>query len=620
MSEKLSIKVFVWLILISLFAMYQQTEAQQKPANRPRKQTAAAKPLPPEIAFTVSMRKPWTHLLEIEMQVRWENAPEKTELKMPVWTPGSYLIREYSRHVQQFSVRDAGGKALPWTKINKNTWQIETKGVKDFTASYKVYSNELTVRTNELNHEHAFWNNTALLFYIKDHLNVPATVRVEPYGNWRVATGLPAVPGSENTFRAENFDILYDSPFEVSDFREIRFVVRGKEHRYVVTGDGNYDLERLAADTSKIIEECYKIFGELPYENYLFIVNTRGSGGLEHMNSTALQVNRFAFGNETRYKNFLRLVAHEFFHLWNVKRIRPDVLGPFDYENENYTRLLWVAEGATAYYEGVILMRAGLISADEMLDAIAGLITQLQNRPGRFETSLEESSFDAWIKYYRQDENAVNNQISYYDKGEIVSFLLDISIRAASDGKHSLDDVFRYLNDEFAKKGRNYSSADFQSACERYAGRSLEDIFSKYVRGRDEIDYAAITTGIGLQSIISEPHSRRAYIGADMVDDAGRVLVRSVPAGTPAYEQGLNAGDQIVAVDGHRASQAFLTQYIGEKRPGDKVKLSFFRHDRLREMEFTLGPNTRKEFIFIAVDQPTEQQRRLYQQYFGRNL
>jgi predicted metalloprotease with PDZ domain len=451
-------------------------------------------------------------------------------------------------------------------------------------------------------------------------LNVPATVRVEPYGNWRVATGLPAVPGSENTFRAENFDILYDSPFEVSDFREIRFVVRGKEHRYVVTGDGNYDLERLAADTSKIIEECYKIFGELPYENYLFIVNTRGSGGLEHMNSTALQVNRFAFGNETRYKNFLRLVAHEFFHLWNVKRIRPDVLGPFDYENENYTRLLWVAEGATAYYEGVILMRAGLISADEMLDAIAGLITQLQNRPGRFETSLEESSFDAWIKYYRQDENAVNNQISYYDKGEIVSFLLDISIRAASDGKHSLDDVFRYLNDEFAKKGRNYSSADFQSACERYAGRSLEDIFSKYVRGRDEIDYAAITTGIGLQSIISEPHSRRAYIGADMVDDAGRVLVRSVPAGTPAYEQGLNAGDQIVAVDGHRASQAFLTQYIGEKRPGDKVKLSFFRHDRLREMEFTLGPNTRKEFIFIAVDQPTEQQRRLYQQYFGRNL
>jgi predicted metalloprotease with PDZ domain len=620
MFEKFSIKVFIGLIFMSLSVMYQETEAQRKTAPNTRKQPAAAKPAPPDISFTVSMPRPWTHLLEVEMQVRWENAPDKTELKMPVWTPGSYLVREYARHVQQFSVRDAAGRELAWTKVNKNTWQVETKGVKQFTASYKVYSNELTVRTNELNYEHAFWNNTALLFFIKDHLNVPATVKVNPYGNWRVATGLPAVPGSENTFRADNFDILYDSPFEVSDLKEKRFEVRGKMHRYVVTGDGNYDLDRLAADTAKIIEECYKIFGELPYEDYLFIVNTRGGGGLEHMNSTALQVNRFAFRNETRYKNFLRLVAHEFFHLWNVKRIRPDVLGPFDYENENYTRMLWIAEGSTAYYEGVILLRAGLISADEMLDAVAGLITQLENRPGRFETSLEEASFDAWIKYYRQDENAINNQVSYYDKGEIVNMLLDISIRTASDGKHSLDDVFRHLNDEFAKKGRNFTSADFQAACERFAGKSLEDFFAKYVRGRDEIDYSAITAGVGLWSAISQPNARRAYIGADMVEDAGRLNIRSVPAGTPAYDQGLNAGDQIVAVDGHRVSQSFLTQYIGERKPGDKVRLTIFRHDRLRDIDFTLGSNTRKEFSFVPVDQPSEQQQRLYRQYLGRDM
>jgi predicted metalloprotease with PDZ domain len=620
MFEKNSIKVIIGLIFVSLFVMYQESQGQRKPAPSPRKQPAVVKPVPPEIAYTISMSKPWTHLLEVEMQVRWETAPDKTELKMPVWTPGSYLVREYSRHVQQFAVRDASGNEMSWTKLNKNTWQLDTKGVKQFTASYKVYSNELTVRTNELNYEHAFWNNTALLFAIRDHLNVPSTVRVKPYGNWRVATGLPAVPGSENTFRAENFDVLYDSPFEVSDFKEKRFEVLGKMHRYVVTGEGNYDLDRLAADTTKIIEECHKIFGELPYDDYTFIVNTRGRGGLEHMNSTALQVDRFAFRNDTRYKNFLRLVAHEFFHAWNVKRIRPDVLGPFDYENENYTRLLWVAEGATAYYEGIILLRAGLISADEFLDAIATLITQLQNRPGRFETSLEEASFDAWIKFYRQDENAVNNQVSYYDKGEIVHMLLDINIRVASDGKHSLDDVFRYLNDEFSKKNRNFTPADYQAASEKFAGGSLDEFFAIYVRGRDEIDYSAITTAIGLWSVISEPSARRAYIGADLFEEAGRLNVRNVPAGTPAYDQGINAGDQIVAVDGYRVSQTFLTQYIGERKPGDKVRLTIFRHDRLRDIEFTLGANTRKEFSFTPVEQPTEQQQRLYSQYLGRDM
>lgn len=613
-------KVLLLFIFALIFSMYQETPAQRKRAKTTKTQTIEVKAAPPEINFTVSMPKPWTHLLEVEMKIDWAQMPEKTELKMPVWTPGSYLVREYARHVQDFAVKDANGNNLNWQKTNKNTWAVETKGAKTITASYKVYSNELTVRTNELNDEHAFFTPAALLFFIKDQLKTSSTVKVTPYKNWKVATGLPKVAGQENTFRAENFDVLYDSPFEVSDYKEVNFTVQGKPHRYIFSGEGNYDMNKIATDTAKIIEECYKIFGELPYNDYTFIVNLRGGGGLEHLNSTALQWNRFGFKPQSRHNDFLGLVAHEYFHLWNVKRIRPDALGPFDYENENYTKLLWVAEGATSYYESVLLRRAGIIGDKEMLSGKAGMFQQLQNRPGRFETSLEESSFDAWIKYYRPDENSINNQISYYDKGDIVNMMLDLTIRSSSNGAKSLDDVFRYLYAEFYKKDKNYTPEDFQKVAEMMAGKSLDDFFTKYVRGTEEIDYDAILNPFGLRLAVDESGTNRAYIGADLAEQGGNLTIRSIPSDTPAYEQGLNTGDQIVAVDGYKASQQFLSSYLNEKRPGDKVRLTIFRFDKLREVEFTLGKNIRKGYGIVEIENPTDAQKRLYEDYTKAEL
>jgi predicted metalloprotease with PDZ domain len=612
-------QLLLLFIFTLLFSMYQETSAQTNRAKTTKTQGAEVKTVAPDISYTVSMSKPWTHLLEVEMRMNWAQMPAQAQLKMPVWTPGSYLVREFARHVQDFAATDASGNNLSWQKINKNTWQIDTKGAKTIVAKYRVYANELTVRTNELNDEHAFWNNAALLMFPKDQLRAASTVRVVPYGNWKIATGLPKVEGQANTFRAENFDVLYDAPFEVSDFKEITFTVQGKPHRYVVTGEGNYDLKQMAADTTKIIEESAKIFGDLPYNDYTFIVNLRGGGGLEHANSTALQWNRFGFQPRARYIGFLNLVAHEFFHLWNVKRIRPDALGPFDYENENYTKLLWVAEGATSYYEGILLRRAGLISEKEFLDGKASMIQQLQERPGRFETSVEDASFDAWIKYYRQDENAINNQISYYDKGDIVNMMLDIEIRTASGGAKSLDDVMRYLYDEYAKKGRNYTPEDYQKVAEMMAGKSLNDFFAKYVRGTEEIDYSAIVKGIGLE-FNTEAGSGRSYIGANLADEDGRLMVRSIPAGTPAYEQGLNTGDQIVAIDGYRASQNFLQSYTGGKKPGDKVKMTIFRFDKLRDIDFTLGSDARKSYSFTPVENPTDAQAKIFQGYLNAAL
>lgn len=597
-------------LFLAIFYMSQETAAQT--AGKTAKNV-------PEIAYTVSMPEPWTHLLKVEMRMKWNEMPAAAELKLPVWTPGSYLVREYARHVQDFAASNAAGRPLSWQKINKNTWQIQTAGVKEIVVKYAVYSNELTVRTNELNDEHGFWNNAALLMFPKDKLNAPSTVTVEPYGNWKIATGL-AKTDRPNTFYAENFDILYDSPFEVSNFKETTFAVHGVPHRLVITGDGNYDLKQIAEDTTKIANEGVKIFGELPIKDYTIIVNLRGGGGLEHLNSTALQWSRFGFKPRMRYIGFLNLVAHEYFHLWNVKRIRPDALGPFDYENENYTRLLWFAEGGTAYYESVLLRRAGLITDKELLATKAGMIEQLQSRPGRFQTSLEEASLDAWIKYYRQDENSVNNQVSYYDKGEIVAMMLDLTIRNASGGGRSLDDVMRYLYTEFYKKDRNFSPADLQQAAEKMAGKSLDEFFAKYVRGREEIDYAGIFKPLGIDVQISKPNEKKAYLGANLAEENGRLTVRSVPADTPAYQQGLNYGDQIVAIDGNRATLSFLQSYISELSPGDKVKLTIFRFDQLREMTITLGGDTRGVYKFVPFENADEKQKELYRYYLQADL
>jgi predicted metalloprotease with PDZ domain len=423
--------------------------------------------------------------------------PNESDLIMPVWTPGSYLIREFERHVQDFAA-DANGRALDWIKVNKNTWRVRTNGARQWRATYRVYANELTVRTSELNSDHAFWNNAALLMFPDGRLDAPSTLRVVPPSAWKVATGLPEVSGQPNTFQAKNFDILYDSPFEVSDFKELKFEVRGVPHRIVIDGEGNYDPERMRTDVRKIVEAETAMFGAIPYQNYTFILHLRSEtgGGLEHLNSTALGFRRFNFSTDKNYRNFLSLVAHEFFHLWNVKRIRPDALGPFDYTKENYTRLLWVAEGITEYYGNLMVRRAGLISDQVYLAHLADQIKDFQETPGRQVMSAEEASFDSWIKFYRPDENTVNSQISYYDKGELLGLLLDLDIRRRTNNGKSLDDVMRYLYTDFFQKGRNYTPADFQKACELMAGSGLDDLFAKNIRGRSELSYNAFLSAV----------------------------------------------------------------------------------------------------------------------------
>ncbi|HSL55086.1 MAG TPA: PDZ domain-containing protein [Pyrinomonadaceae bacterium] len=598
----------------------------------------AAAQVPPEISFTVAMPRPHTHLFDVDVAIKRTAAgPQEELLVMPVWTPGSYLIREFERHVQDFAAADAAGQPLKWEKTNKNTWRIVTNGAREWHATYRVYANELSVRTSELNSEHAFWNNANLLMYLEGFLKSPSTVRVLAPDVWKVATGLPAAPGQKNTFRAENFDVLYDSPFEASNFKTIVFNVKSVPHRIVIDGEGNYDPERMRRDVQKIVETQVELMGgEIPYRDYTFILHLRANagGGLEHQNSTALGYPRFGFkirsGDratsaapnttetpERDYRGFLSLVSHEFFHLWNVKRIRPDALGPFDYTQENYTKLLWAAEGITDYYADLVLRRAGLISESEFLSATARAMQNLQNTPGRLEQSVEESSFDAWVKYYRQDENSVNSQVSYYDKGALLGLLLDLEIRKRSNGAKSLDDVMRYLYAEFFKKNRNYGPADFQKASEQMAGASLEEFFSKYVRGTEELDYNAALAAAGLRLETSAAADAKVYFGADVVQEDDRLMVKRVYAGSPAYEQGLNAGDQILAMDNMRATRDFFNARMAEKKPGDLVNLTIFRFDDLSSVLIRLGDKRESSFRIVPVVSPTAVQKQIYKNWLS---
>jgi predicted metalloprotease with PDZ domain len=573
------------------------------------------------ISFTVSMPKPWTHLLEVEMRVQVPanlNVPSETNLIMPVWTPGSYLIREFERNVQDFSA-DAGGNNLDWTKTNKNTWQIKTNGARQLRVFYRVYANEFSVRTNELNADHAFWNNAALLMYPEGGISRPSTLTVVTPPGWKIATGLPEI--SSKTFRAGNFDILYDSPVECGNFKQIDFAVRGVPHRIVIDGDGNYDPDRMRRDVQKIVETEVALFDQIPYHDYTFILHLRpGGGGIEHLNSTSLGFPRNGFGNENGWRSFYGLVAHEFFHLWNVKRIRPDALGPFDYTKENYTRSLWVAEGITSYYGDLNVRRAGLNSEKDYLDGLARSIQTFQNTPGRLEMSAEDASFNAWIKEYRPDENSLNSQISYYDKGELLGLLLDLEIRRRSQNAKSLDDVMRYLYHDFYEKNRNYTPADFQKACELMAGSSLDDFFRSYVRGRDELNYNAALNAAGLELKTDggdSAQTERPFLGANLNQNGDRLVVSSVRSGTPAYEQGLNANDQIVALDGMRVNRDQFEGLIAAKRPGAVIHLTLFRNDDLRTLDIKLGGRRDTPYRIVQLSAASDDQKRIYQSWLN---
>lgn len=551
------------------------------------------------LRYTLRFPAPHTHYVEVEATVPTHGKPA-IELAMAVWTPGSYLVREYARHVEGVVARTPDGTALSLDKSRKNRWRIHTNEARTIVVTYRVYCREMSVRTNWVEDGFALLNGAStFLTLVEDAVRPHEVQLVLPEGWQTTVTALPAVSdGGAHHYRAADFDTLIDSPMLAGNPAMYTFEVDDIPHYLVNEGEsGLWDGPSAARDVEKIVRAHRHMWGFLPYDTYVFFnMITEAGGGLEHKNSTILMTSRWHSRVRKDYLSWLSLVSHEFFHVWNVKRLRPVELGPFDYENEVYTKNLWTAEGITSYYTELGVRRAGLCTPDEFFERLSNLIERLQTTPGRLVHPLEMASYDAWIKFYRPDENSPNTTMSYYTKGAVVAWLLDAKIRAATDGVKSLDDMLRLAYARYAG-AQGFTREDFRALAQEVAGVDLSAWFVSVLETTDELDYSEALHWFGLRfktAPVATPE--KAWLGLVTRIDNGRLLVSQVPRQTPGWQYGFNVDDEILAIDDYRVLPQHWETRLAHYRPGEQATVLVARRERLQLLAVTFAAEPLKRW------------------------
>jgi predicted metalloprotease with PDZ domain len=562
------------------------------------------------IRYTLRFPAPHTHYVEIEAAIPTGGRPQ-VEVYMATWTPGSYLIREYERHVEAVTA-SAGARALNVEKSTKNRWRIATGGAPAVTLRYKVYGREMTVRNNWVESSFAMLNGAPTFLTLVERAARPHDVRVELPAAWkRVETALTPIAGSPNAFRAEDFDTLVDSPIIIGNPVTREFSVDGKRHVLVFEGDTAFiDADRAAADVQKVVQAGRSVMGSLPYPHYYFMTMvTEQSGALEHKNSYLGMTGRYATRTRDAYLGWITTLAHEYFHAWNVKRLRPVELGPFDYENENYVKTLWVAEGFTDYYATVLLRRAGILTTSEYINGLSNQVEQVQQFPGRLVTPVNMASFDAWIKQYRPDENTPNMSVNYYPKGAVIALLLDAKIRRATSGARTLDTGMQWAMQRYSGE-KGYTPAQFYAVMSEAAGVDLKDWFATAAESTDELDYSEMLDYYGLRFRPVDLKTQPPAIGGGTRNDNGRLIITSVRRGTAGIDAGLNVDDEIIAIDDVRVRAADgLAPRLAQYRPGDKVVFTVARRDRILKIDVTLGTDPGRPWRLEPAPNATDEQK-----------
>lgn len=458
--------------------------------------------------YSVAFQEPESHYIEVTLNFD-KLLSSQTNLILPVWTPGYYLILDTSRFIVDFDVTDAVGNKIKWNKKSKNCWVVQNSKTSAIQVKYRVFANKKSVAESYVDTDKAFLMPNTIFMHVEKALNNPVTLRINLYKNWKkVSTGLQSIAQDSLIFAAKNIDTFYDSPIYLGNQKIINFAHEGKSYSLGIATPKGLNEEKFTSDLKKIMTASTTIMKKVPYDHYSYIMMEAGGGGLEHWNSQAIFTNEnFDFKSNEQYTDFLNFVTHEYFHLYNVKAIRPIELGPFDYNKENYTSMLWVSEGFTVYYEYIIMMKAGLLDGKEALKYITESIKRYENIEGSKHMSLSRSSFDIWLNFFNNEENAKQTTISYYNKGPVIGFLLDLEIRNNTHNQKSLDDVMRFLyNEYYEKKGRGFTEAEFWQASEQIAGKSLAEIKS-YVDTVNEIDYQKYLKYAGLHIDLSPINS-----------------------------------------------------------------------------------------------------------------
>lgn len=584
------------------------------------------------IIFTLRFPDASAHYLDVEMRVPTERARE-LELFMPVWTPGSYLVREYARNIVSLDVEDDSGSALEAVKNSKNRWHIKAGKSKSVTVRYRLYCREINVRSNWVESDFAVINGAPTFLSVVDDYQRPYELSIELPEGWE-RTCSPLEPaGRSDSYRSPDFDTLVDSPLVAGNPQVDRFEVDGVAH-YLVTlgGGGVWENARAARNVQHLVEAQRDFWGTLPYSEpyYFFNLLTGSRGGLEHRQSLVMTADRWYSKNRGGIRSWLSLVSHEFFHAWNGKRLRPVELGPFEYEHENYCPSLWVVEGITSYYQHILLARSGYSTNDQYLGSLSGSIAGTQRTPGRFVQSLSESSFDAWIKAYRRDENSVNSLFSYYSGGAVAGFLIDAEIQRASKGEASLDDVLRSAYDRYSGD-LGYTESEFIELASEVAGEDLSDWFEQLVHEPGEFNYQPALDWFGLEFEAPKEASKikyfpvpeepvdleRGWLGASMSADGGLLKVTSVPSNTPAAAAGLCVDDEVIAVDQSRVDAKQLNRLVALLGAGTEVELLIARQGLLRILTVTLGEEPRETWRLRFREDMTDAQKARVAKWLG---
>ncbi len=564
------------------------------------------------IRYCIRPSNPAAHLFEVSCVIE-SPARRGQRLALPAWIPGSYLIRDFARHIVAIRA-ECAGEPVRLDKIDKHTWQTAPlKHGAALTVSCEVYAWDLSVRGAHLDETHAFFNGTSVFLRVLGQEDAPCRVDIQPpagsaYKDWRVATAMLPAYGEPHCaqdlgfglYGASNYDELIDHPVEMGRFSLARFDACGVPHVIAISGRHDCDMERLTADLQRVCEWQIRFFGEpAPMPHYCFLVTAvgEGYGGLEHRASTALLCSRNDLPHRgmqrvtEAYRTLLGLCSHEYFHTWNVKRIKPAAFTPYDLDSENYTTLLWAFEGITSYYDDLALLRSGVVELKDWLELTAKTLSNVQRTPGRQRQTLAESSFDAWHKFYRPDENTPNAVVSYYAKGALVALALDLTLRARSRGLTSLDAVMRALWQRYGQTGCGVGEDDIRLLAEELSGVNLRRFFAESVHGTGDLPLAELLARFGIK--LEWETANLPSLGVKTADEGKELRLSTVFAGSGAQTAGLAAGDILLAIDGLRVTPATIDKQLGRHQPGDTIEVHAFRRDELMHFTVRLDPPPR---------------------------
>jgi predicted metalloprotease with PDZ domain len=570
-----------------------------------------------KINYTLRMDRPQTHYFQVEMEITGFNESE-FDVKMPVWSPGSYLVREFAKNVNQVVALDDKNQELPIEKTSKNTWHIKKGKAKKVTVLYEVYAFELSVRTSFLDLTHGFVSGSGIFMYVPNHKKEKGILLVKLYKDFKkITTALPlSIEGQAGdgakTFAYNNYDHLVDCPLEMGNQEIFDFTAAGVKHTVGIYGKGNYDSTKMKIDMAKIVTAATDVFKENPNKEYTFIIHNveDGQGGLEHTNSTTLSVNRWTYQGAA-YTGFLSLVAHEYFHLWNVKRIRPFELGPFNYNEENYTTLLWVMEGFTSYYDELLLLRAGYYTQDDYLSKLNGTMNYVEGSLGSRIQPLADASFDAWIKAYRPNENSSNTTMTYYSRGQLMAAQFDAMIVAKYEGGKCLDDFMQLLyNKYFKKQDRGFTDKEFQDDLSAFLDEDMTDFFDRFIRGTEIPEYEKHFSKVGIN--VNRGTVTENSFGGRYSDAGGKTMIRSIRRDSAAEDEGFSVNDEIIAVNGFRIDSDDFSAALNTLKEGEALDVLISRDNVMIELKATIKDYSYPKFLFSMVESVREKALRDY--------